>query len=165
MELLYWLQWNTENDLRKVRVFVYMLFYVAFNSQGDIVAGSLQVVETSAYCTVNRWSLASNYQLSNMKRPARDSNRRCQRLEVRTLTTTPLRKVKGAKPKTKSFCNRHFCKYKRSYLNSDNRPSFTLFDYYKASAYSSCSKLNKKKTLNFQVFQTFYIRIWCSTNC
>ena len=35
----------------------------------------LQVEETSAYCTVNHWASASNYQLSNMKRPARDSNR------------------------------------------------------------------------------------------
>ena len=49
----------------------------------------LQVEETSAYCTVNHRALASNYQLSNMKRPARDSNRRPQRLEARTLTTTP----------------------------------------------------------------------------
>ena len=49
----------------------------------------LQVEEISAYCTVNHRASASNYQLSNMKRPARDSNRRPQRLEVRTLTTTP----------------------------------------------------------------------------
>ena len=51
--------------------------------------GSLQVEETSAYCTVNHWASASNYQLSNIKRPARDSNRRPQRLEARTLTATP----------------------------------------------------------------------------
>ena len=34
----------------------YLLFSTArviFNSQGDIVMGSLQVEETSAYCTVN----------------------------------------------------------------------------------------------------------------
>ena len=64
-------------------------FKVAFNSQGDIVTGSLQVEETSAYCTVNHRAWASNYQLSNMKRPARDSNRQPQRLEARTLTATP----------------------------------------------------------------------------
>ena len=34
----------------------------------------LQVEETSAYCTVNNRASASNYQLSNMKSPARDSN-------------------------------------------------------------------------------------------
>ena len=64
-------------------------FYVAFNSQGHIATGSLRVEETSAYCTVNHQASASNYQLSNMKRPARDSNRRPQRLEARTLTATP----------------------------------------------------------------------------
>ena len=62
-----------------------MLFYVAFNSQSHIATGSLQVEETS----VNHWASESNYQLSNMKRPAQDSNRRSQRLEARTLTTTP----------------------------------------------------------------------------
>ena len=45
--------------------------------------------ETSAYCTVNHRASASNYQLSNMKHLARDSNRRPQRLEGRTLTATP----------------------------------------------------------------------------
>ena len=64
-------------------------FYVTFNSQGHIATGSLQVEETSAYCTLNHRASASNYQLSNMKRPARDSNRRPQRLEARTLTATP----------------------------------------------------------------------------
>ena len=68
---------------------IYLLFYVTFNSQGHIATGSLQVEETSAYCTVNQWASASNYQLSNMKRPARDSKRRPQRLEARTLTATP----------------------------------------------------------------------------
>ena len=53
---------------------IYLLFYVAFNSQGHIATGSLQVEETSAYCTVNHRASASNYQLSNMKRPARDLN-------------------------------------------------------------------------------------------
>ena len=72
-----------------IYLFVYLLFYVAFNSQGHIATGSLQVEETSAYCTVNHRASASNYQLSNMKRPARDSNQRPQRLEARTLTTTP----------------------------------------------------------------------------
>ena len=70
-------------------LFIYLLFYVTFNSQGHIATGSLQVEETSGYCTVNHRASASNYQLSNMKRPARDSNRRPQRLEARTLTTTP----------------------------------------------------------------------------
>ena len=69
--------------------YLFVVFHVAFNSQGHIAMGSLQVEETSAYCTVNHWASASNYQLSNMKRPARDSNRRRQRLEARTLTTTP----------------------------------------------------------------------------
>ena len=67
-------------------------FYVAFNSQGHIAMGSLQVEETSAYCNVNHRALASNCQLSNMKYPARDSNRRPQRLKARTLncyTTEP----------------------------------------------------------------------------
>ena len=60
-----------------------------FNSQGHIAMGNLQVEETSAYCTVNHRASASNYQLSNMKRPARDLNGRPQRLEARTLTATP----------------------------------------------------------------------------
>ena len=51
--------------------------------------GSFRVEETSAYCTVNHRASASNYQLSNIKRPARHSNRRPKRLEARTLTTTP----------------------------------------------------------------------------
>ena len=49
----------------------------------------LQVEETSAYWTVNHRASASNYQLSKIKRPARDSNRRPQRLEARTLTARP----------------------------------------------------------------------------
>ena len=49
-------------------LFIYLLFYVAFNSQGHIAMGSLWVEETSAYCTVNHRASASNYQLSNMKR-------------------------------------------------------------------------------------------------
>ena len=53
------------NDL-----FISLLFYIAFNSQGHIKMGSLQVEEISAYCTVNRRASASNYQLSNIKRPA-----------------------------------------------------------------------------------------------
>ena len=60
-----------------------------FNSQGHIAMSSLQVEEASAYCTVNHRASASNYQLSNMKRQARDSNRQPQRLEARTLTATP----------------------------------------------------------------------------
>ena len=66
-----------------------MLLYVAFNRQGHIATGSLQVEETSAYCTVNHQASASNYQLSNMKHPARDSNQRPERLEAITLTATP----------------------------------------------------------------------------
>ena len=70
-------------------------FYVTFNIQGHIAMGSLRVEEPvhtswSRFCTVNHWASASNYQLPNMKRPARDSNRRPQRLEARTLTATPL---------------------------------------------------------------------------
>ena len=75
--------------MKYIYLFVYLLFYVAFNSQGHIATGSLQVEETSAYSTVNHRASASNYQLSNMKRPARDSNWRPPRLEARTLTTTP----------------------------------------------------------------------------
>ena len=56
----------------------------------------LQVEETIAYCTVNHRASASNYQLSNMKRPARDSNRWPQRLEVRTLTATPPSPLRSA---------------------------------------------------------------------
>ena len=67
---------------------IFVVFYVVFNSQGHIVMGSLQVEETSASCTVNHRASANNYQLSNMKRPARDSNRWPQRLEARTLTAT-----------------------------------------------------------------------------
>ena len=74
-------------------LFIYLLVYVAFNSQGHIATGSLQVEKTSAYCTVNHQASTSNYQLSNMKRLARDSNRRPQRLE-RTLTATPLSPLK-----------------------------------------------------------------------
>ena len=77
----------------KKNLFIYLLVYVAFNSQGHNATGSLQVEETSAYCTVNHQASTSNYQLSNMKRLARDSNRRPQRLE-RTLTATPLSPLK-----------------------------------------------------------------------
>ena len=70
--------------------FIYLfVVYAVFNSQGHIVTGSLQVEETSTYCTVNHRASASNYQFSNMKRPAQDSNRRPRRLEARTLTATP----------------------------------------------------------------------------
>ena len=84
--------WNNAiniTSLPNLDLFIYLLFYVAFNSQGHIAMGSLQVEETNAYCTVNHRALASNYQLSRMKRPARDLNRRPQRLVARTLTTTP----------------------------------------------------------------------------
>ena len=59
--------------------------FVTFNSQGHIATDSLQVEETSAYSTVNHLASTSNYQLSNMKRLAWDSNRRPQRLETRVL--------------------------------------------------------------------------------
>ena len=68
-----------------IYLFIYLVFYVGFNSLGHIAMGSLQVEETSWYCTVNHRASASNYQLSNMKRPARDSNQRPQRLEACTL--------------------------------------------------------------------------------
>ena len=73
--------------------FIY-LFYIVFNSQGHIVMGSLWVEETvhttwPRFCTVNHWALASNYQLSNMKCPGQDSNRRPHRLKASTLTATP----------------------------------------------------------------------------
>ena len=48
-------------------LFIYLLLYVAFNSQVHIVTGSLPVEEASAYCVVNNQASASNYQLSNMK--------------------------------------------------------------------------------------------------
>ena len=87
---------------------MYLLCYVTFNSQGHIATGSLRVEETSAYCTVNHRALVSNYQLSNMKRPAQDSNQRPQRLEVRTLTTTPPSpRIKAEKQKLIFFFN--FC--------------------------------------------------------
>ena len=43
----------------------------------------------SRFCTVNYRESASTCQLSNMKRPAQDSNLRPQRLEASTLTATP----------------------------------------------------------------------------
>ena len=67
------------------------MFYVAFNRQGHIAMGSLQVEETSAYRTVNHPASVSNYmyQISNMKRLARDSNQQLQRLKAGTPPTTP----------------------------------------------------------------------------
>ena len=49
----------------------------------------LPLCHRGPHCIVNHRASASNYQLSNMKRQARGSNRRPQRLEARTLTTTP----------------------------------------------------------------------------
>ena len=43
----------------------------------------------SRFCTVNHRALASNCQLSNMKYPGRDLNRRPQRLKASTLIATP----------------------------------------------------------------------------
>ena len=56
--------------------------------------GSLWVEEPvdtswSRFCTVNHWASLSNFQLSNMRHPTRDSTWHPERLEVRTLTTTP----------------------------------------------------------------------------
>ena len=68
---------------------VYLFVVLRRVRQDDIGMGSLQVEETSAYCNVNHRTSASNYQLSNMKRPAQDWNRWPERLEVRTLTVTP----------------------------------------------------------------------------
>ena len=91
-------------------IYLFVVFYVAFNSQGHIATGSLHEEETSAYCTVNHRASVSNYQLSNMKRPAQDSNRQPQRLEARTLTATPHPVMEGktAKEYAKlSIVNRH----------------------------------------------------------
>ena len=65
-----------------------------FNSQGHIATDSVQVEELvhtswSRFCTVNHQAPASNYQLSNMKRPGLYSNRWPQRLKASTLTATP----------------------------------------------------------------------------
>ena len=86
--------WRNVFNEEDLDLFIYLLFYVAFKSQGHIATGSLQVEEPvhtswSRFCTVNHRASASNYQLSNMKRPARDSNRQPQRLEASTLTATP----------------------------------------------------------------------------
>ena len=69
-------------------------FCVMFNSQGDIATGSLRLEEPvhtswSRFCTVNHRASASNYQVSNMKSPARDLNQQSQRLEVSSPLSTP----------------------------------------------------------------------------
>ena len=74
-------------------LFIYLdlfVVYFTFNSQCHIVTGSLQVEETSEYCIVNHRASASNYQLSNMKHPALDSNRWPQMLEVTATPPSPL---------------------------------------------------------------------------
>ena len=82
-------------EYKKLRLLtVYLWSYVTFNCQGDIPMGSLKVEEPvhtswSRFCTINHQPSASNYQLSNRKHPVQDSNRRPQRLEASTLTTTP----------------------------------------------------------------------------
>ena len=53
---------------------LFFLFYVVFNSQVNIVMGSLWMEEPvytswSGFCAVNHQVSASNYQLSNMKCP------------------------------------------------------------------------------------------------
>ena len=57
----------------------------------QVVYGWRKPVHTSwsRLCTVNHRASTSNYQLSNMKHPGRDSNRQPQRLKVSTLTATP----------------------------------------------------------------------------
>ena len=96
---------------------IYLLFYVVFNSQGHISTGSLQVEETSAYCTVRDRASVSNYQISNMKRPARDSNRRPQRLEARTLTATPPSPLEQVKQLNLVFkCTMVLCLFKLKFL-------------------------------------------------
>ena len=57
----------------------------------------------SRFYIVNSQASASNYQLSNMKRPARDSNRRPQGLEASTLTATPLSPLSLVEIKNKLF--------------------------------------------------------------
>ena len=47
--------------LKELIWFDYLVFYVALNSQGFILTGSLQVEETSAKLTVNHQVLASYY--------------------------------------------------------------------------------------------------------
>ena len=47
---------------------IYLLFHVAFNSQGHIAMGGLQVEETSAYCTVNHWQVITNFPLCKQKK-------------------------------------------------------------------------------------------------
>ena len=44
---------------------------------------------SSRFCTVNHQASVSNYKLSNMKCPGRDSNLLPQRLKASTLTATP----------------------------------------------------------------------------
>ena len=82
-------KWMGRSCNTSTGIYIYLLFYFTFHSQGHIATGSLQVEETSAYCTENNRASASNYQLSNMKRQAWDLKRWPQRLEVRTLTTSP----------------------------------------------------------------------------
>ena len=72
--------------------------------------GSLWVEEPvhttwSRFCTVNHRASASNYQLSNMKYPGRDSKRQPQRFKASTLTaTSPSPHVgKLEKKQTKQF--------------------------------------------------------------
>ena len=47
--------------------FIYLLFYIALNSQGHIATGSLQVEETSAYHTVNHRASACKGGASSIK--------------------------------------------------------------------------------------------------
>ena len=54
-------KYSTEFHFWYIYFICCLLFYVAFNSQGHIATGSLQVEKTSAYCTVNHRASARNY--------------------------------------------------------------------------------------------------------
>ena len=82
------------NTIPSLWIWIYFLFYVAFNSQGHIAMGRLRVEEPvhiswSRFCTINHRASASNYQLSNMKYPVWDLNRLPPRLKASTLTAVP----------------------------------------------------------------------------
>ena len=76
-------------------IYLFYLFICCFTSRSTARFILQPVVyrwrKNGAYSTVNHRASASNYRLSNMKRPARDSNQWPRRLEVKTLTATPPR--------------------------------------------------------------------------
>ena len=92
--------------------FFFFSFYVVFNSQGHIVMGSLRVEEPvhtswSIFYTVNHWASASNYQLSNMKWPSRDSNWRPKGFKASTLAATPPSPSLTPVPSTATLSNKY----------------------------------------------------------